>query len=74
LERNGILNHNNLEGMEGNNTSGDIEEEPEIIPRTLNGTTALTCSGLGSRVKGTREVRGNYKKPPHLLVVSAGNS
>ena len=35
---------------------------------------ALTCSGLGSRVRGTREVRGNYKKPPHLLVVSAGKS
>jgi hypothetical protein len=37
-------------------------------------SAALTCSGLGSRVRGTREVRGYYKKPPHLLVVSVGNS
>jgi len=35
---------------------------------------ALTCSGLGSQVEGTRDVRGSYMKPPHLLVVSTGNS
>jgi len=39
LECNGIFNNNNLEGMEGNNTSEDFEEEPKTIPQTLNGTT-----------------------------------
>ena len=35
---------------------------------------APTCGGPGSRVRGTCEVRGNQRKPPHLPVVSAGNS
>ena len=35
---------------------------------------ALTYTGPGSRIRGTREVWGNYMKPPHLLVVSAENS
>jgi hypothetical protein len=43
VEHNGVFNHNNLEGMEGNNTykttSEDFDEEPETIPQTLNGTT-----------------------------------
>ena len=38
LERSGVFNHNNLEGTEGNNTSGDFEEEPETRTRTSNGT------------------------------------
>ena len=43
MERIGVFNHTNLEGMEGNNTrktmSEDFEEEPETRPQTLNGTT-----------------------------------
>ncbi len=35
---------------------------------------ALTCSGLGSRVGETRDVRGSYKNPPHLHALSFGNS
>ena len=36
--------------------------------------TGLPCSAPGSRVRGTRDVRGIHRKLPHLPVVGAGNS
>ena len=48
------------------------------IPSTsLNVTSrlgALTYNNLGSRVKGTRDIRGNDRMPFRLLVVSVCNS
>ena len=48
---------------------------PRRKPRHIrNPRKALTCSGHRSRVRKTRVVWGNYRKLPHLLVVSVGNS
>jgi hypothetical protein len=54
------------------NYIGRPSEHPEF--GTQVDLMALTFSHLGSRVRGTRDVRGSYRQAPHLLVVSARDS
>ncbi len=50
----------------------DLFYEPNGLCIIIFIFLARICSGPRSRVRGTREVWGNYKKPPHLPMVRAG--